>query len=351
MVQAGDWVSAAVECAPDAVATKIDVLTRYRRAVPFPSPGGDYYRLNEDQGLRRRLIALRSDLLEAIRKFFAQRGYLEVQTPQRVRSPGLEPTIAAEEVAGGGYLITSPELQMKRLLAAGLERFYFLGSCWRAEEQGQLHLNEFCMLEWYCAFCDLERMMAEIEALVRFVVRELSTVSTAAFWSPPEHRFERMRVSEAFRRYAGLDPVEQHHADVEDGFNEVLVRDVEPQLAQHRALFLYQYPASQAALARRNSDDPTVAERCELYLEGIEIANAFDELTDPDEQLERFKLEQEIRRRKGLPVYPIDQRFIEALREGIPPASGCALGVDRLFMTLCLMQELGQTLAFSPSEL
>jgi lysyl-tRNA synthetase class 2 len=338
----------------------------------FLEPGSETHRLQQRQGLRIRRLRQRARALEAIRAFFARRGYLEVQTPARVPSPGFEPHLRAMP-SGDRFLITSPEYQMKRLLAGGLERIYSLGPCWRGDERGPLHLDEFTMLEWYRAYSDLQRLMRETESLVRAVCRALHGAAWVDLGGEPfdlTAPFERLSVRRAFADHAGIDLTGVVSAEVlrqraeaaglgpfaaELGFDalfsEILVNRVEPALVARPAVFLYDYPAPLAALSRLRPDDPTIAERFELYVAGVELANAFGELTDAAEQRARLESDQRARAAMGAPVYPIDERFLAALAEGVPPTAGIALGFDRLLMVLVGATSLDELVAFTPEEL
>ena len=352
-------------------ALAIHLLTPYQRDVPFPSPGGEYFRLHGAPVQRVEMLRIRGRCLAAVRAFFARRDYLEVQTPCRVRAPGLEPHLRAEP-SGSSYLITSPEYHMKRLLAGGLERIYSMGPCWRGDEHGPQHLGEFCMLEWYRAHCSIEELMAETEQLVAEVAHEVLG-HTELVWrgaplslAPP---FLRLTVAEACALHAGIDLAGVTDATTlraraeaaglgpfgpEPSFEEVasrvLVERVEPALAAGPPVMLYDFPAPLAALSRLRGEDPSVAERFELYIGGLELANAFGELTDPEEQVRRLEQDQRQRAAMGLEVYPLDQRFVEALREGMPPSAGIALGVDRLVMLLAGADQINDVVAFAPAE-
>jgi lysyl-tRNA synthetase class 2 len=278
-------------------------------------------------GLARRASALRD-----VRRYFDTEGFLEVDTPVRVPTPGLDLHVDAV-ASDGGWLVTSPEFQMKRLLVGGLPRIYQLVHCTRANEHGQLHEPEFLMLEWYRAFADQEAVMRDTECIVEAVVRDSSVILPNGRKIDVTSPFERVSVRDAFAQHAGVrDAVDLAHSD-EAAFFQLFVDVVEPALAAvDRALFLCEYPASQASLARRSLADPTVAERFELYIAGVELCNGFSELTDPREQQQRFEADRALRARLGRPVYEIDARFMAALREGMPPSAGNALGVDRLVM-------------------
>ncbi|MBK8258230.1 MAG: EF-P lysine aminoacylase GenX [Polyangiaceae bacterium] len=294
----------------------------------------------QDRGVGRTLAA-RAALLRTIREFYDARHFVEVDTPSLVPSPGLDLHLDAFEVPGSGYLITSPEYQMKRLLVGGIPRCFQIARCFRRSEKGDRHNPEFLMLEWYRAFSTMEEVMVDTEELVRFAASQISggtEIEVDGVQVDLGAPFERLTVARAFERYAGIDEeraLTMAHDD-EDKFFRILVERVEPKIAQNkRAVFLTHYPAKQASLARLSPTDPRVAERFELYVGGLELCNGFGELTDPKEQRARFERDQEERRAQNKPVYPIDERFIHALEEGMPRAAGNALGVDRL-LAVCL---------------
>jgi lysyl-tRNA synthetase class 2 len=335
----------------------------------YPAPGNEVMRLP-----RARLDKLRAraTALAKVREVFAQRGFLEVETPLLVPSPGLEIHLEAVR-AGDGYLITSPEYQMKRLLAAGLERIFQVCKCFRANERGAHHASEFTMIEWYRAYAGIDAIVDDTEQLVAAVVRAIAGVPVAKLGDrdidvrPP---WRRMTVRQAMREWAHVDvdgaepagdlvrAVRAAGIDVADGtawddafFAGFLAR-VEPAIAAlDHALILEDWPAPLAALARRKPDDPKTALRFEAYVGGIELANAFDELTDAAEQRARFEDDLRIRRERGKAVYPIDEKLLAALSEGLPPSAGIALGFDRLVMLATGAETITQVLTFEGSEL
>jgi len=322
-----------------------------RHAAPETAGSGEFARLawrGVGPRLRQRSAAFRS-----IRDYFNRQGFVEVDTPLRVRTPGLDANVDALR-AEGGYLVTSPELHMKRLLVGGMPRVYQLCHCSRAEECGPQHEPEFMMLEWYRAFCGVERVMRDTERVVLAVVQAITNCDRlrlpggrSVSVSPP---FERLTVRQAFRRYAGESDAVALARRSPQRFFELLVDRVEPALARRRRpVFLCDYPVTEAALARHAPHDPDVAERFELYVGGVELCNGFGELTDPDEQRRRFVREQAARRRQRRPVYPVDEVFLSALREGLPPSGGNALGVDRLVALACGSQSVAEVQAF-PSD-
>jgi lysyl-tRNA synthetase class 2 len=305
-----------------------------RQPCPPPTAHGEFYRLVFAGEAERLRDAARA--ASAIRAFFSERGFVEVSTPLRVPAPGVDFHVDAI-AASGQYLITSPELEMKRLLVGGMPRIFQLARVARADELGPLHSPEFTMLEWYRAFTGLEEVLRDTEALVRSVVRGLAGEDDVFVLGNRKVNvgkpFERLTVREAFARYAGVKDAARLAARDEDRYFDLLVSRVEPALAEHaRPVFLTHYPISQAALSRPHASDPTVAERAELYFGGVELCNAYGELTDPVEQ--RRRMANEAKRRKALkrPVYALDEPFLASLVEGMPPSAGNALGFDRLVM-------------------
>lgn len=305
--------------------------------------------------MKPELLRRRADVLRAIRAFFDARGFVEIEAPVVVVSPGMEPHLDAFELKtehARRYLHTSPEYALKRLLGAGFDRIYSLGPCFRDEPPSRTHSPEFTMLEWYAAGLDLHGLMDQTEALVRAAHAGAGTGAGAgAAVEMPSGAFERLSVRDAFVRYAGVDPWRHGSVDAlraaaraaghrvaeggswDDVFFEVHLDAVEPRLGVERPTFLWGWPASQAALSRLDPADPSVALRFELYAGGFELANAFDELIDAGEQRRRFEGEQAARRSMGRAVLPIDEALLDALGR-MKPTAGIALGVDRLVMWL-----------------
>ena len=268
-------------------------------------------------------LSERARVLREIRAFFDARGFTEVETPVRIPAPAPEPHIDCPP-SGDWFLRASPELQMKKLLAAGMERIYQIGPCFRAGEKGRRHSPEFTMLEWYRANADYSDIARDAEELVAEVLRPRGSAA-----------LPRVTVREAYRRWAGWDPVE---AWDQDRFDFDMATKIEPNLPKG-PLFLMDYPAPAASLARLKADDPRVAERWELYVDGLELANAFTELTDPVEQRRRFESARAERRALGEADYPLDEEFLDALAR-MPPSGGVALGVDRLVMLACGVRDI-----------
>lgn len=314
--------------------------------------------------MKSRLLAARARALASTRAFFESRGYLEVETPLAVPSPGLDLHLDAFELTsaiGRGrarWLSTSPEYQMKRLLAAGHGKIFQITRAFRAGELGERHNPEFTILEFYRPHADVEAIMRDTEQLVARLTGGKVTVQTergdgehTIDLSPP---FQRMTLLEAFERFANIDATETLRlaAHDEDTFFEKLAFVVEPALASlDRGVFITDYPASQASLARVKPTDPRVAERFELYVAGIELCNGFGELTDVDEQRARLQRDRAERGRRGKPVYPIDERFLDALASGMPPSAGNAIGFDRLVALTCGKRAIADVMAFTDDDL
>jgi elongation factor P--(R)-beta-lysine ligase len=304
-------------------------------------------------------LAARARILAAIRRFFVQRDFVEVETPALQVSPGMEPHLQAfatelHEPGDGArrrYLHTSPEFAMKKLLAAGVPRLFQLARVFRNAERSRTHHPEFTMLEWYRAGASYRDLMDDCEALLSDC---LAASGRASFtWDgrecDPVMPFERLSVAEAFQRHCGVDLLAAHELDLlaaaahplgiaphdgdewEDLFFRIFLDRIEPYLGIGRPTLLFDYPIAMAALARAKPEDARLAERFELYICGLELANAFSELTDPAEQRARFLADQGKKRRRYGEAYPIDEDFLEALRH-MPPSAGIALGIDRLVM-------------------
>jgi lysyl-tRNA synthetase class 2 len=308
----------------------------------------------ESLAARLPFLRRRARLAAAVRAFFDARGYLEVETPYAVAAPGEEVHLAAfatERVAPDGartslWLHTSPEFAMKKLLVGGAGPIFQLARVWRNGEGSDLHAPEFTMLEWYRPGATMDELIAETHALLRAVlppVVECRGVRTDL--GSAEH----LSMAEAFSRHAGADllatagdaaalaagagAVLRPGEGWEDLFFRLLLERIEPHLGRSHPTFLTHWPAEQAALARRDPADPRVAERFELFVCGLELANAFVELTDAAEQRTRFLADRARRTALyGDDGWPLDEAFLAALAHGMPPAAGIALGFDRLAM-------------------
>jgi lysyl-tRNA synthetase class 2 len=281
------------------------------------------------QGLKPAL-EFRSRILASLRDWFARERFIEVETPVRLPTPALELHIDAEP-SGEAFLRTSPELHMKRMLAAGYDRIFQIGPCFRKGERGTLHNPEYTMLEWYRANADYLDIMRDVESLLSSGILNFKS------------EIPRFTIEELYRKHAGWNPVEDYDAE---RFEHDLVTKVEPALPRDIPVFVMDYPAQAAALSRRKPGREAVAERFELYINGVEIANAFSELTDPAEQRQRFETWARERQALGAVVYPLDEAFLSALECGMPPSGGIALGIDRLVMVLAGATSLNDVMAF-----
>lgn len=292
-------------------------------------------------------LRIRARLLRAARAHFDARDFIEIEAPLIVPCPGLDVHLDPIEVGDGRFLITSPEHQLKRLLVGGARRIYSLGKVFRNEELGRLHEPEFTMLEWYRAFDDAETVMGDTEALIEALAIEalgetrLGEIDLRAPW-------ERLRVDEAFQRFAGVNVFDALQDEAR--YHQLMAEKIEPALGRARPVFLTHYPIEMASLAAPDARDPRFAMRFEAYIDGVEICNGFGELTDPDEQRMRHERDRAIREREGLALPPLDEPFLRALEEGMPPSGGNALGFDRVVMLLLGAERIGDVIAF-PYEL
>jgi lysyl-tRNA synthetase class 2 len=301
-------------------------------------------------------LQLRATALTQIREFFRRRQVMEVDTPllsiATVTDPHLHSITVPQVFAGTGpahYLQTSPEFAMKRLLAAGSGAIYQLGKAFRFDESGTRHSPEFTMLEWYRPGFDEWQLMDEVELLVR----ELQGGDAIS----------RISYRELFLRYLDIDPFIVSQADLfalvrtrlelhttnynrDDLLQVLLAQVIEPALQEN--CFVYHFPASMAALARLDQDESgnAVARRFELFMQGMEIANGYFELTDAAEQRRRFALDNEQRASMNLPAMPVDRCLLAALEQGLPDCAGVALGVDRLLMLMAETDRINDVMSF-----
>lgn len=308
-------------------------------------------------------LRLRADLLARIRSFFADRGVLEVDTPALSCASGTDPALESFSTVYNGpgpagsklYLHTSPEFPMKRLLAAGSGSIYQLCKVFRDGEFGTRHNPEFTLLEWYRTGLDYLDLMDEVEQLLTTVLAGIAPPDSVHHWT----------YRDLFLEYAGIDPFTVSSGELRDllltrydiscealssedldsWLDLFMTHVIEPRMGTG-LIFVRDYPASQAALARLRPGTPTVAARFEVYLNGIELANGFHELADAVEQRERFEKERARRRNDGLADVPVDERLLSALQSGLPDCAGVALGVDRLVMIASGAESLHEVIAF-----
>ena len=301
------------------------------------------------QAIIRKNLTLRAKIVRAIRTFFVDQDYLEIETPIRMPAPAPETHIDAQ-ASGEWFLQTSPELFMKRLLAADYPRIFQICRCFREKERGNRHLPEYTMLEWYTAGDDYFGMMNQTEAMILFVAQTIGYGDQIMYRGKKinlKRPWHRVSVAEAFDAFAS---VSLEGALQEDRFDEFMVGEIEPNLPRGKPVFLYDYPAALGALARLKPHEPSLAERFELYIGGLELCNAFSELVDPQEQRQRFITEQTRRRQSGKTVYPMPEKFLDSLKD-MPEAAGNALGIDRLVMLFADAETVDDVVAFIPEEL
>jgi elongation factor P--(R)-beta-lysine ligase len=323
-------------------------------------------------GARRAALEARGKIRRAVRDWFDGEGFLEVETPVRVPSPGQEPhldAIAADHPPGAArWLATSPEYHMKRLCAAGFERIVQIGKAFRGGERGPHHLSEFTIVEWYRAGAPLEALARDCEHLLRVAARAAGRDPAALGLAED---FERTSVRALFAAHAGVALAgDESAAELrakaiaagafagapppagtawDDLFFQVFLDRIEPRLGGARPTIVADWPAPLGALARRHPDDPRLVERFELYAAGLELANAFGELTDPAEQRARFLAEARLRAARGKATYPIDENLLTALPH-MPPTAGIALGFDRLVMLVLGAEQIREVVAFADDE-
>lgn len=285
-------------------------------------------------------LALRSQLLRAVRDFFYRHDFIEVETPVRIDAPAPEEYIEAI-ASGNAFLRTSPELEMKSLLVDGAEKIFQIGSCFRLGEYGRKHRSEFTMLEYYAAGWDYLALASFTAEMLADSISSIAGSCRITFAGNEYDlsRTEYITVAEAFERYAAISVAEAEKADI---FDELIVTKIEPNLGKTGITFLCDYPANRASLARLSPQDKSVAQRWEMYVAGIELANAFGELTDAAEQKSRFRASAQFRKEHGMTEYPEAVNFLRALEKGLPESSGCALGFDRLTMLLCDAGDIGE---------
>lgn len=337
------------------------VHTQYDWEKQLPGQAGELLR----NGHRFELLKLRSAFLQAIRRFFVERGFIELDVPTLVVSTGMEPHIepfftelqSREGRRKRVVLHTSPELALKKMLVAGYERVFYLGHVFRNEEFSPLHQPEFTMLEWYRAFEDYTALMSDCQDLFRYLQEQLAP-HWAELWRKDDfllREWEMVDLPEAFQQRFGVDLADisenqknvlvdlarkcgisevDESWEIDDLFFLLFMKEMEPFLGQSAPAIVKDYPVWIASLARRKKGVPNLVERFEVYAGGLELANAFTELNDPSEQRVRMLADWQKRQRLGKSRLVLDEEFLEALRIGMPPCAGIALGMDRLLM-LC----------------
>ncbi len=298
-------------------------------------------------GGKRGFLELRCRVLRLIRTFFEDEGFLEVQTPLLTAAPAPEAHISPIAAGSGLFLSTSPELHMKRLLAAGFEKIFQITRAFRAGERGRFHHPEFTILEWYRSGADYKDLQRDCQKLVRFVCASLAKGEGVVFRGARldfEGPWESLSVRRAFQKFAGWEPGPDPD---EDRFDLDMSLKVQKNLGFPTPCILEDYPATLAALARIKPGEPEVAERFELFWAGVELANGFSELTDPREQRLRFGAAIETKKRLEKRAYPMPEQFLASL-ENLPPCAGIAFGVDRLVMLVGGAESMDDVVAFGP---
>lgn len=296
----------------------------------------------------RRFLEIRCRVLRLIRAFFEDEGFLEVDTPLLVKSPAPEVHIKLTR-AGNSFLVASPELHMKRLLAEGFEKIFQITHAFREGERGRLHHPEFTILEWYRLGANYKDLQQDCQKLVRAVCRRMAPEEGLRFRGGEldfEGQWERYTVREAYRKFASWDPGPDPD---QDRFDLDMTNKVQPNLGFPAPCILEDYPRSQAALARVKPEAPETAERFELFWAGIELANGFSELTDPAEQRLRFEAAIAMKERMEGISYPMPEAFLAAL-DRLGPCAGIAFGVDRFVMLVSGAENIDDVVAFPPEE-
>lgn len=324
---------------------------------------------------------VREKVLDAIRLFFKQNGFHEVDTPLMAGYSGTEPYLEPFETrlkfADGeehqAFLLTSPEYALKKLLAAGLGNVFQICKCFRnGEGKSDKHNPEFTIMEWYRSDADYTDIMRDCENLFNFILKSLGGDGILKYQGKSydiSAPWERLSVAEAFAKYADIDvetllsekllpAAAQQKGYLVDStstweslYNQIFLNEIEPYLGQTKPTILYDYPASQTAQCKKSSKDPRFAERFEFYVAGLELGNAFSELTDADEVEKRLHSEQELRRQLGKPVYPYDPDFIEALRSGMPRSAGIGVGIDRIVMLFADVPSIKDVIFFPVEDI
>ncbi len=341
------------------------------------SPNGDVvrWRRPSKSPSRMELIRLRHELMYRVREWFYKKKFIETETPFLVRAPSPESQITPIKT-DSGFLITSPEFQMKRLLVGGFERIFQVARCFRGNEIGTHHNPEFSMLEWYRSGEDLETLTNDIEQLVFYLIEK--TDERGTFKHIPSPPWPRVKVRDLFKKHLGIildgyETAEQliekarssenldllknftvslkdtNSIDYEKIFH-LLWQKIENRTSNEIPLFVYEWPLNLPSLARPLFKGSGFVDRVELFVNGIELANGFEELTDSAEQRKRFEVDLKNRAKLGLESVPLDEKFLCSLEQGLPKCSGMALGLDRLIMWMYSANHIRQVLCFSDDE-
>ncbi len=295
---------------------------------------------------------LRANVIKTVRDFFWERGFLEVETPLLIPANAPEEHINPIITLPSWQLQTSPEICMKRLLCSGHHKLFQISHCWRSDERGSNHLSEFTMLEWYRAGCDYRTLMTDCEELLQYIVATCLSDNRRfvrnAVQIDPFAPWQRISVQDAFLRFGKVDVWDCLRKGL---YEEILTSTIEPALAEFASpVILMDYPAELAALSRIKAENSELAERFELYVGGLELANGFSELNNPIEQRRRFEEANRCRSNSGQTELPIPEPFLGMLA-AMPESAGIALGVDRLMMLTAGTDSIDEVVAFTPEEL
>lgn len=346
----------------------------------------NYQKVIIDQKLKDNLIK-RTKIIEIIRKFFKEEGFIETDTPSLVKLPGMEPYLdvfktrfeadfaADMKVSEDMYLITSPEYAMKKLLVGGFEKIFQITKSFRNKETfSDRHNPEFTILEWYRAFASYFEMMSDTENLIKYLWKEFNGEDKKfLYWNEMKidmtGPWQKIKVIEAFQKYANIDESTFNNVDrfreavkkkgynvdescsFDDLFFMVFMNEIEGKLGVDVPTIIYDYPISMASLSKPCEYNENYAERFEAYIAGMEICNAFSELNNPIEQEKRLTFEREERKKLNKDLYDVDRSFIDALKMGMPPSGGNALGVDRIIMLLTGVNDIRDILFFPYKDL
>lgn len=324
---------------------------------------------------------VREKILREIRSFYNTLGFHEIETPILLSHPAAESYIDVFETSllnrnrqgHKAYLSTSPETSLKKLLAAGLGDCFSITKSFRnTETQSQNHNPEFTILEWYRVNCDYLKIMEDCQDLILTVMKHLDMGTVLRYQGKSvnmEKPWDRLTVAQAFEKYSGIGKQDLFHnvtlrniaklkgytvlknTTWENIFNQIFLNEIEPNLGHGRPVFLYEFPSRMAALSKTKTDDPTVSERFEFYIAGLEMGDCYSELTDWMEQEKRFRQELAELKRLGKTEYEYDHDFIDALKSGLPSCSGIAVGVDRLVMLMADVSDIADTMFFPVRDL
>ena len=327
-----------------------------------------WQRLRNNPALWERYL-IREKVIKGIRSFFDAQNFHEIETPLLIAHPPAESYLDVfkttlldrQRKPMDAYLSTSPEVALKKLMVAGLRNCYAVTKSFRnTETQGSTHNPEFTILEWYRTDVDYRAIMEDCEKLLRHLTPSLTYQGKRIDIASP---WERLTVADAFKTYADVnfDEFFTHAAEIaekkgyspgtwEQNYNQIFLNEIEPKLGRGKPTIIYEFPSSMAALAKKKANDPRIAERFEFYIEGLELGDAYSELTDPVEQETRFEREMEEIKKSGKTEYEYDHDFIDALKIGLPACSGIAVGVDRLVMLLADTTDIADTLFFPVAE-